>query len=48
VLGLVAFSRAARSVATPTGQTQRADLAGGVVLASGLLVLWLDASGLVG
>jgi hypothetical protein len=48
VAGAALYWRAARSVAMPTGQTRRADLAAAVVLASGLLVLWLDASGLVG
>jgi hypothetical protein len=48
VAGAALYWRAARSVAAPTGQTRRADLAGGVVLASGLLVLWLDVSGLAG
>jgi hypothetical protein len=48
IAGAVLYWRAARFVATPTGQTGRADLAGGVVLVSGLLVLFLDATGLVG
>jgi hypothetical protein len=48
VAGGLLYWRAARSVAAGTGRTARANLAGGVVIASGLLVLFLDVSGLVG
>src|SRR5690606_10854212 len=48
VAGGLLYWRAARAVAAGTGQTGRADLAGVVVIASGLAVLFLDVSGLVG
>jgi membrane-bound metal-dependent hydrolase YbcI (DUF457 family) len=42
------YWRAARRVAGPAGMTGRADVAAAAVLASGLLVLALDVTGLIG